>query len=220
MALALFDLDNTLLAGDSEHAWGEFLIEIGAVDEDEFRAENDRLYGEYLAGTLDIYEQIRHQLGHLMGHPPERLRRWHEAFMRTRIEPMITPQAMALVEEHRAAGDELVIITASNDFVTRPIAEYFGVPTLLAIELERIDDHYTGRVLSTPTFKEGKVTRLKEWLRRNGRTLEGSYFYSDSHNDLPLLRQVDHPVAVNADPILLDHAKISGWPILDLHDPV
>ncbi|MDP9410614.1 MAG: HAD-IB family hydrolase [Actinomycetota bacterium] len=217
MALALFDLDNTLLAGDSEHAWGEFLIEIGAVDEEEFRAENDRLYGEYLAGTLDIYEQIRHQLRPLMEHPPEKLRRWHEEFMRTRIEPMITPAAMALVEKHRVARDEPAIITASNDFVTGPIAEYFGVPNLLAIELECVDGRYTGRVSSTPTFKEGKVTRLKEWLRGSGRTLEGSYFYSDSHNDLPLLRQVDHPVAVNADPILLAHAEASGWPILDLH---
>lgn len=216
MALALFDLDNTLLAGDSEHAWGEFLFEVGAIGEG-WRAEGARLYEEYEAGTLDIYESIRHQLGPLMEHPPEKLRRWHAEFMRSCIEPLITPEALALVAEHRASGDDPAIITASNDFVTRPIAEYFGVPTLLAIELERIDDRYTGRVLSTPTFKEGKVSRLGEWLRRNGRTLEGSYFYSDSHNDLPLLRRVDHPVAVNPDPVLLTHAEASGWPILDLH---
>ncbi len=220
MALALFDLDNTLLAGDSEHAWGEFLVEIGAVDEERFRAENDRLYEEYLAGTLDIYESIRFQLGPLMENSPDTLSRWYEEFMRSRIEPMITPAAVDLVEEHRAAGDELAIITASNSFVTRPIAEAFGVPTLLAIELERVDGNYTGRVLGTPTFQEGKVKRLREWLRSNGRTLEDSHFYSDSHNDLPLLELVDHPVAVDPDPLLRAHAEAAGWPILKLHDAV
>ncbi len=218
MALALFDLDNTLLAGDSEHAWGEFLIEIGAVDEEEFRAENDRLYEEYLAGTLDIYESIRFQLGPLMEHPPETLRRWQEEFMRSRIEPMITRAAVDLVEEHRGSGDDLAIITASNSFVTRPIADRFGVRELLAIELERIYGRYTGRVLGTPTFQEGKVLRLQEWIESNGRTLEGSHFYSDSHNDLPLLQLVDHPVAVDPDPVLRAHAEEVGWPILSLHD--
>ena len=217
MALALFDLDNTLLAGDSEHAWGEFLIEIGAVDEEEFRAENDRLYREYLAGTLDIYESIRFQLGPLMDHPPDTLRRWQEEFMRSRIEPMITPAAVDLVERHRDSGDELAIITASNSFVTRPIADRFGVRELLAIELERVDGRYTGRVLGTPTFREGKVLRLQEWIASNGRTLEGSHFYSDSHNDLPLLQLVDHPVAVDPDPVLRAHAEAAGWPILSLH---
>jgi HAD superfamily hydrolase (TIGR01490 family) len=218
MALALFDLDNTLLAGDSEHAWGEFLIEIGAVDEETFRAENDRLYEEYLAGTLDIYESIKFQLGPLMEHPPDTLRRWHEAYMRSRIEPMITPAAVDLVEKHREAGDELAIITASNSFVTRPIADRFGVPTLLAVELERVDGRYTGRVLGTPTFQEGKVLRLQEWIDSNGRTLEGSYFYSDSHNDLPLLELVDNPVTVDPDPLLRAHAEAVGWPTLNLHD--
>ncbi len=218
MALALFDLDNTLLAGDSEHAWGEFLIEIGAVDEEEFRAENDRLYDEYLAGTLDIYESIRFQLGPLMEHPPDTLRRWQEEFMRSRIEPMITRAAVDLVEEHRGSGDDLAIITASNSFVTRPIADRFGVRELLAIELERIYGRYTGRVLGTPTFQEGKVLRLQEWIESNGRTLEGSHFYSDSHNDLPLLQLVDHPVAVDPDPVLRAHAEAMGWPILRLHD--
>jgi HAD superfamily hydrolase (TIGR01490 family) len=218
VALSLFDLDNTLLAGDSEHAWGEFLIEIGAVDEEEFRAENDRLYEEYLAGTLDIYESIRFQLGPLMEHPPETLRRWQEEFMRSRIEPMITQAAVDLVEEHRGSGDDLAIITASNSFVTRPIADRFGVGELLAIELERIYGRYTGRVLGTPTFQEGKVLRLQEWIESNCRTLEGSHFYSDSHNDLPLLQLVDHPVAVDPDPVLRAHAEAMGWPIVRLHD--
>jgi HAD superfamily hydrolase (TIGR01490 family) len=218
VALALFDLDNTLLAGDSEHAWGEFLIDIGAVDEESFRAENDRLYEEYLAGTLDIYESIRFQLGPLMEHPPETLRRWQEEFMRSRIEPMITQAAVDLVEEHRGSGDDLAIITASNSFVTRPIADRFGVRELLAIELERIYGRYTGRVLGTPTFREGKVLRLQEWIESNCRTLEGSHFYSDSHNDLPLLQRVDHPVAVDPDPVLRAHAEAMGWPIVRLHD--
>ena len=132
MTLALFDLDNTLLAGDSEHAWGEFLFKVGAVGE-RWRAEGERLYEEYEAGTLDIYESVRFQLAPLMEHPPDTLRRWQEEFMRSRIEPMITQAAVELVEKHRAAGDELAIITASNSFVTRPIAERFGIPTLLAI---------------------------------------------------------------------------------------
>jgi HAD superfamily hydrolase (TIGR01490 family) len=187
MALALFDLDNTLLTGDSEHAWGQFLIEVGAVDEEEFRAENDRLYGEYLAGTLDIYESIRFQLRPLTEHRSENLLRWREEFMASRVEAMITPLAVARVERHRAAGDELVIITASNSFITGPIAARFGVPNLLAVELERMGSRHTGRVLGTPTFREGKVARLHEWLRQSGATLEGSFFYSDSHNDLPLL---------------------------------
>jgi HAD superfamily hydrolase (TIGR01490 family) len=218
VALALFDLDNTLLAGDSEHAWGEFLVEIGAVDEETFRAENDRLYEEYLAGTLDIYESIRFQLGPLMEHPPDTLRRWQEEFMRLRIEPMITPAAVALVEKHRAAGDDLAIITASNSFVTRPIADCFGVRELLAVELERAYGRYTGRVLGTPTFQEGKVLRLQEWIKTKGLGLGGSHFYSDSHNDLPLLELVDHPVTVDPDPLLRAHAEAMGWPILSLHD--
>jgi HAD superfamily hydrolase (TIGR01490 family) len=218
VALALFDLDNTLLAGDSEHAWGEFLVEIGAVDEETFRAENDRLYEEYLAGTLDIYESIRFQLGPLMEHPPDTLRRWQEEFMRSRIEPMITPAAVALVEKHRAAGDDLAIITASNSFVTRPIADCFGVRELLAVELERAYGRYTGRVLGTPTFQEGKVLRLQGWIKTKGLGLGGSHFYSDSHNDLPLLELVDHPVTVDPDPLLRAHAEAMGWPILSLHD--
>ena len=212
MALALFDLDNTLLAGDSEHAWGEFLVEVGAVEERTFRVENERLYAEYLAGTLDIHRSIRHQLGPLMRHPMERLLLWREEFVASRVEPMVTTAALALVEEHRAAGDKLAIITASNSFVTRPIADRFGVENLLAIELECVNGRFTGRVLGVPTFREGKVARLREWMRENG-DLEGSYFYSDSHNDLPLLREVEHPVAVDPDPPLRAYAETAGWPI-------
>ena len=217
MALALFDLDNTLLAGDSERAWCEFLIDSGVLDGDSFRAENERLYKEYLAGTLNIYESIKFQLKLLIEHSPDKLRRWQEEFMTSRIEPIISTPAVALVEKHRAAGDELAIITASNSFVSRPIAERFRISTLLAIELECVKNRYTGRVLGTPTFREGKVIRLLEWLQKTGQTLEGSYFYSDSHNDLPLLQWVENPVAVDPDPILRVFAEAVDWPILYLH---
>jgi HAD superfamily hydrolase (TIGR01490 family) len=217
MALALFDLDNTLLAGDSERAWCEFLLDIGVLAGDDLCAENERLYNEYLAGTLNIYESIEFQLKILTAHSPDKLRWWQEEFMASRIEPMITTAALALVEKHRAARDELAIVTASNSFVSRPIAERFRIPTLLAIELERVGNRYTGRVLSTPTFREGKVLRLLEWLQETGHTLQGSYFYSDSHNDLPLLQWVENPVAVDPDPTLTVFAEAVSWPILYLH---
>ena len=217
MALGLFDLDNTLLAGDSERAWCEFLIDTGFLYGDDFRAENERLYKEYLAGTLDIYESIEFQLKILTEYSPEELCQRQEKFMASRIEPMITPAAVALVEKHRAAGDELAIVTASNSFISRPIAERFRIPTLLAIELECVGNRDTGRLLGTPTFREGKVIRLLEWLREAGETLEGSHFYSDSHNDLPLLQWVEYPVAVDPDPILRVFAEAVDWPILYLH---
>ena len=217
VALALYDLDNTLLSDDCEHSWCEYLLEEGVLDGDGVRAENERLYGEYLAGTLDIHESVKFQLEPLIEHPPEKLRRWRAEFMGSRIEPMITEAALTLVEGHRDAGDDLAIVTASNSFVSGPIAERFGIPTLLAVELERHEDRYTGRVLGTPTFGQGKVTRLTEWTRETGRTLEGSYFYSDSHNDVPLLEMVDNPVAVNPDPALSAHAALREWPVLHLH---
>jgi HAD superfamily hydrolase (TIGR01490 family) len=217
VALALYDLDNTLLASDCEHAWCEFLVDAGVLDGDEVRAENEGLYGEYLAGTLDIRESVRFQLEPLVEHPPNDLRCWREEFMSSRIEPMITKGAVALVEEHRDAGDDLAIVTASNSFVSEPIAERFGISTLLAVELEHHEHRYTGRVLGTPTFREGKVKRLVEWALETGQTLEGSYFYSDSHNDLPVLELVDNPVAVDPDPVLRAHAEARGWPVRRLH---
>lgn len=218
MTLALYDLDHTLLDGDCEHAWCEFLVDVGALDGDEASAENERLHSEYRAGTLDIHESVRFQMRPLVKHLPDDLRRWRRKFMAERVEPMITPAAESLVEEHRDAGHDLAIITASNSFVTRPVAERFGVPTLLAVELEHHEHRFTGRVLGTPTFREGKVRRLTEWVKKTGRTLAGSYFYSDSHNDLPLLETVDNPVAVNPDPALSAHAGVRGWPVLRLHD--
>ena len=217
LTLALYDLDKTLLAGDSEHAWCEFLVDEGVLEGDDVQTENERLYGEYEAGTLDIHELVRFQMEPLVKHPPGDLRRWREGFMTSRVEPMITEAALALVEEHRDAGHDLAIVTASNSFVSRPIADRFGVSTLLAVELEHHEHRFTGRVLGTPTFREGKVTRVVQWTRETGRPLDGSYFYSDSHNDLPLLELVDNPVAVDPDPVLSVHAEARGWPVLHLH---
>ena len=214
MALALFDLDNTLLQGDSDHAWCEFLIDKGVLEGEAFREANDRFYREYEAGTLDMQEYLAFQLKPLGEHPMEELHRWREEYVETRVEPMISPDAIALLEKHRSRGDELVLITATNRFVTEPIARRLEVPTLLATEVEQANGRYTGRPTGTPTFREGKVTRLEEWLKETGHTLKGSFFYSDSQNDLPLLERVDHPVAVNPDPALRAHAEERGWPIL------
>ena len=214
MVLALFDLDNTLLRGDSDHAWCEFLIDKGVLEGEAFRRANDRFYTEYEAGTLDIEEYLAFQLKPLGEYPMEELHRWREEYVATRVEPMISSDALALLEEHRSQGDELVLITATNRFVTEPIAERLNVPTLLATEVEQANGRYTGRPTGVPTFREGKVTRLEEWLKETGNTLEGSFFYSDSRNDLPLLERVDHPVAVNPDPALRAHAEEKDWPIL------
>ncbi len=216
MALALFDLDNTLLRGDSDHAWGEFLVEHGLVDGETYRRENERYYAEYQAGTLDIFEFLAFALRPLAAHPPATLDAWHREYMREKVLPMITPKARALVERHRAQGDTLLIITATNRFVTAPIAREFGIAHLIATEPEMVDGRYTGRVAGVPSYREGKVERLQEWLRAHGATLAGSHFYSDSHNDLPLLRRVTHPVAVNPDSQLRREAEARGWPILAL----
>ena len=217
MSLAIFDLDNTLLRGDSDHAWGRFLIENHIVDGAEYERENERYYAEYQAGTLDIMEFLAFALRPLAAHDRATLDRWHREYMQTKVAPMITPQARALVDKHRARGDTLVIITATNRFVTGPIAEAFGVPYLIATEPEECDGRFTGKVAGTPSYREGKVARLKTWMAEHGATLQDSWFYSDSHNDLPLLAIVDHPVAVNPDDILRREALKRGWQILALH---
>ena len=216
MALAIFDLDNTLLRGDSDHAWGRFLIENHIVDGVEYERENERYYAQYQAGTLDIMEFLAFALRPLAQHDRATLDRWHRLYMQSKVLPMITPEARALVEKHRARGDTLLIITATNSFVTAPIAREFGVPHLIATEPEERDGRYTGKVAGTPSYREGKVARLQEWLAEHGKTLAGSWFYSDSHNDLPLLSIVDHPVAVNPDDILQREAQKRGWPVLQL----
>lgn len=216
MPLAIFDLDHTLLQGDSDYAWGQFLIAHGAVEAEVYESANQRYYEQYKAGTLDIHEFLGFALAPLAHYPRAQLDAWHRQFMREAIRPMITPAARALVARHRAAGDTLLIITATNSFVTRPIAAEFGIPHLLATEPEEVDGEFTGRAHGVPCFREGKVTRLAQWLRDNDCSLEGSWFYSDSHNDLPLLQRVTHPVAVHPDPVLEAQARERGWPIVDL----
>jgi len=217
VSLAIFDLDNTLLRGDSDHAWGEFLVEQGAVDAERFAADNDRYYAAYLAGTLDIYEFLeQHQLRPLRDNDRATLDRWLAQFMRDKVAALITPAARALVEEHRARGDTLLIVTATNRFITAPIAAAFGIPHLIATEPEEVDGRFTGRVAGIPSYREGKVTRLGEWLSANRQSLDDSWFYSDSHNDLPLLKFVTHPVAVNPDATLARHARDHGWPVIEL----
>ncbi|OGI44835.1 MAG: phosphoserine phosphatase [Candidatus Muproteobacteria bacterium RBG_16_65_31] len=216
MSLAIFDLDHTLLRGDSDYAWGQFLVENHVVDGEAYRRENERYYAQYHAGTLDIMEFLAFALRPLARHDRAALEAWRRQYMQAKVQPMITPQARALVEEHRARGDTLVVITATNSFVTGPIAAAFGIPHLIATEPEVVNDRFTGKVSGTPCYRDGKVTRLKAWLAERGEALAGSWFYSDSHNDLPLLGIVDHPVAVNPDDTLRAEARARGWPIITL----
>jgi len=197
--LALFDLDNTLLAGDSEHAFGEFICERGLVDVAAHRARNDAFYADYCAGTLDIVAYQEFNQAILTQHDEASLRRLQDDFVREVIEPMILPKGEALLQKHRAAGDRLLIVTATNRFITERIAERLGVETLLATECGRENGRYTGKLSGTPCYQQGKVVCLANWLQENGLNLDGSHFYSDSHNDLPLLEAVSHPVAVDPD---------------------
>lgn len=216
MALAIFDLDNTLIAGDSDYLWGEFLVKNGYVDGEDFAKQNDRFYQDYQSGSLDIMAYQRFALKPLSEQSMDTLADWHEQFMQTFIDPILLPKAQQLVDKHKQQGDRLLIITATNTFITRPIGMRYGITELLGTEGEIIDNRYTGEVSGTPTFQQGKVIRLNEWLEEQGETLEGSYFYSDSHNDLPLLEIVDFPVAVDADDTLSAIAKQKGWPTISL----
>ena len=219
MNLALFDLDNTLLACDSDYEWGQFLVDRGVLGREEYEAQNAKFYEQYKAGTLDIHEFLGFALRPLAEHAPEDLARWHAEFMRERIAPMITAPARALVRGHLGDGDLCAIITATNSFVTAPIAREFGVEHLIATEPEHRDGEFTGNVADIPCFREGKVTRLENWLTARGWSLESfadSLFYSDSLNDLPLLNKVKHPVAANPDDTLRAHAEQHGWQIISL----
>lgn len=216
MSLALFDLDNTLIAGDSDHCWGEFLVERGVVDPVSFKEANDQFYRDYQAGALDIDAYLAFALEPLTRFTLAELDELHRTFMREKIEPLHLPKAQALIDQHRAAGDTLLIITATNSFITRPIATWLGVDNLLACDPEIIDGRYSGRTRNSPCFQHGKVTRLNEWLENTGTSMTDSYFYSDSANDIPLLEAVSHPVAVDPCPRLLRHAQERGWPIISL----
>lgn len=219
MKLALFDLDNTLLSGDSDYEWGRFLAARGAIDGADYEAKNLEYYRRYQAGSLDIHEFLAFALAPLAAHPRWQLDAWHREFMRERIEPMIGAAARALVERHRSGGELCALVTATNSFVTAPIARAFGIEHLIATEPETLDGCYTGRVAGTPCFREGKIERVQGWLGGLGHRLEGfdaSTFYSDSLNDLPLLERVTHPVAVDPDLRLGAEAARRGWPTISL----
>ncbi len=216
MGLAIFDLDNTLLGGDSDYLWGQFLVEQGIVERDHYEQENERFFQEYQAGTLDIAEFLQFSLKPLSEHSLDRLLRWREQFMAEKIAGIALPKARALIDRHREQGHHLLIITATNSFVTRPIADELGIVDLIATEPEISNGRYTGQVIGVPCFREGKVQRLEQWLQDQGQNLATSWFYSDSHNDLPLLELVTHPTAVDPDDTLAQHAEMKGWPILSL----
>ena len=219
MNLALFDLDNTLLSGDSDFEWSQFLIEQGVLDRELFEAKNLAFYEQYKAGTLDIHEFLDFQLKPLSRHARKVLDQWHEEFMRRKVRPMMGDQARALVRSHLEAGDVCVVITATNSFVTAPIVREFGIAHLIATDPEEKDGEFTGRVAGVPSFREGKVTRMELWLAAHGwgwDSFESSTFYSDSLNDLPLLSRVRRPVAVDPDATLRAHAEQQGWPVISL----
>ena len=216
MSLAIFDLDNTLLNGDSDYLWGQFLAEEGIIDSEHYTRENRRYYEAYQSGQLDIHAFLRFTLAPLAAHDLETLHAWRRRFMVEKIIPIMLPQARDLLAWHRSRGDYLLILTATNRFVTTPIAEAFGVDTLLATELELCEGRYTGEVIAPPCFQHGKVTCLTRWLEQSGHDLTDSWFYSDSRNDLPLLERVTHPVAVDPDDALAKHASACGWSIISL----
>jgi HAD superfamily hydrolase (TIGR01490 family) len=217
--LALFDLDNTLLAGDSDFEWAQFLIEKKVLDREVYEAKNRDFYGQYRAGTLDIHAFLDFQLKPLSRHPRRELESWRAAFMQNRILPIISSKARTLVQSRIEDGDLTAIITATNRFVTAPIAREFGVEHLIATEPEEHDGEFTGKVAGTPCFRAGKVACLEHWLREQGiqlKSFEESWFFSDSLNDLPLLERVTHPVAVDPDETLQAHARKNHWQVISL----
>ena len=216
MSIALFDLDNTLIAGDSDFLWGCFLVEQGIVDAALYERENQRFYDQYRIGELDIHEFLDFQLRPLSEHSLDTLQQWRRQYVEEKITPILLPRAQTLIDRHRQQGDTLVVITATNRFITGPIVELYDIPHLLATEPEILNDQYTGKVSGIPCFQDGKVERLSGWLVENRQSLQDSWFYSDSHNDLPLLNKVTHPVAVDPDEILERHARNNDWPIISL----
>lgn len=220
--LALFDLDHTLLPLDSDYQWADYLARTGrAGDPDEARRRNDELMERYNRGELTAEQAAEFMLGLLAAHPPYELAAWHEAFMAEVIRPSITSAARALVDEHLQAGDLCAVVTATNGFVTAPIARAFGIPHLIATDAEYRHGRYTGRIHGTPSFKEGKVVRVDQWLADMGTALTDfpeSFFYSDSVNDVPLLEKVSQPVAANPSPALRKIAQERGWRVIDLFD--
>ena len=216
MGLALFDLDNTLIAGDSDHLWGDFLVSQGRVDATEHKALNAHFYDQYKNGELNIDEYLAFALGPMTGMTKEALVPLQRQFIRDHIEPILLDAAFALLEQHRALGDTLVIITATNTLVTQPIADRLGVEHLIGCEAEIIEGCYTGKPTGVPSFAQGKVSRIQTWCEENKKSMENAVFYSDSHNDLPLLRTVDRAVAVVPDDRLREEAVRQGWNVISL----
>ncbi|EMR14157.1 phosphoserine phosphatase [Methylophaga lonarensis MPL] len=218
MALAIFDLDNTLLAGDSDYLWGRYLAENHIVDPEVYHDTNLAFYHDYQAGKLDIDAFLRFVFQPLADNSMDDLLRWRADYLEQKIKPIILEKGLQLIAHHRAQGDVPLIITATNSFITTPIAELLGIEHLIATEPAFINGRYTGEVHGVPSFQQGKVTRLGDWLQQHHYDLEGSFFYSDSHNDLPLLEQVETPVAVDPDDILKTTAEQRGWKILSLRE--
>ena len=219
MNLALFDLDNTILAGDSDYNWSRFLIQEGYLDGAIHAEKNEKFYADYKAGTLDIYAFVEFQFKPLARNPRNILNQLLKKYIEEVIKPMITEKAYALVRKHREEGDLLIVITATNSFITKPIAALFGIENLIGTDPEEKEGEFTGKVSGLPSFKEGKVTRLEAWLKNKNLLLadfKKSYFYSDSHNDLPLMNKVTHPVAVDSDDILTEYANAKSWPQISL----
>ncbi|MGH8477713.1 MAG: HAD family hydrolase [Methylococcales bacterium] len=218
MSLAIFDLDNTLIHGDSDYLWGQFLVEQGIVDRARHESANARFYDDYKQGSLDIEAFLRFALAPLAAHPLDKLLAWRSLYIEEKIKPILLPKARALIEHHKARGDALLVITATNRFVTEVIAGLYGISNLLATLPEWVDGRFTGRHSGIPCFQEGKVRHLDRWLEETGHSLENSWFYSDSHNDLALLQRVDHPVAVDPDEKLRQTALNNDWPIISLRE--
>lgn len=218
MSLAIFDLDNTLIAGDSDYLWGDFLVEQGYADANEYRARNAQFYEQYKKGELDINEYLAFALQPMAGMSPERLAPLQRQFVQERIEPILLDAAFDLLQKHRVLGDTLVIISATNTLVTQPIANRLGVEHLIGCEAEIINGHYTGKPWGIPSFAQGKVSRMQSWCDENKQSMENAIFYSDSHNDLPLLRVVDRAVAVDPDDRLREEASQQGWSIISLRN--
>lgn len=220
MPLALFDLDHTLLANDSGTLWGEFLIEHNLIDATYYHTNNQKFFRDYSLGQLDLDAYLTFQLGILARYEMDDLQRWREQFVTEKVQPFITDQAKEKLQWHRQRGDVLLIITATNHFVTAPIAKQLGVEHLIATKVEEINGRFTGKSIGIPSFQEGKVQRLMQWINKNNASLTGSWFYSDSHNDLPLLEKVDHPVAVDPDDTLRRIAQEKSWPIISLRPAI
>ena len=218
MPLALFDLDNTLIAGDSDHTWGQFLADNGRVDPIQYKVQNDKFYSDYVLGDLNIYAYLEFSLGILAKIPMDELNAIREEFVKKCIAPMRLPKAQSLLKTHRDAGDDLIVITSTNRFIAEPICNILGVSDLLATELATKEGRYTGEVVGVPAYGKGKIAHINAWLNNNNKTLKHSFFYTDSINDLPLLLEVDNPIAVDPDGALHIEAKRRGWDVISLRD--